>query len=152
MPVGAKPWRWSRRCQFLPLHIRIAPGNCHLMCMGPDPKVLQVGGTTTAVLYFTNGEYLSATPSAWSTTVRAIERPYRRNVSTLVPIMALAAPLVACGQAPPWYDFNGTSRNGGTLSGGSTGGNLGEPPRILREWPRECDHADHRRQAYSWGA
>ena len=73
------------------------------MCMGPDPKVLQVGGTTTAILYFTNGEHLSATPSAWSTTVRAIERPDRRNVSTLVPIMALAAPLVACGQAPPWY-------------------------------------------------
>lgn len=101
------------------------------MCMGPDPKVLQVGGTTTAILYFTNGEHLSATPSAWSTTVRAIERPDRRNVSTLVPIMALAAPLVACGQAPPWYDINGTSRNGGTLSGGSTGGNLGEPPRIF---------------------
>ena len=77
------------------------------MCMGPDPKVLQVGGTTTAILYFTNGEHLSATPSAWSTTVRAIERPDRRNVSTLVPIMALAAPLVACGQAPPWYDITG---------------------------------------------
>jgi copper(I)-binding protein len=41
--------------------IRFAPGSYHLMCMGPDPKVLQVGGTTTAILYFSNGEHLSAT-------------------------------------------------------------------------------------------
>jgi protein SCO1 len=43
--------------------------------------------------------------------VRAIERPYRRDVLTLVPSMALAAPLVACDQAPPWHDIDvsGTS-------------------------------------------
>ncbi|WP_158803393.1 SCO family protein [Acidisoma sp. L85] len=43
--------------------------------------------------------------------MRATESLYRRDVLALVPSMALAAPLVACDQAPPWHDIDvsGTS-------------------------------------------
>ncbi|WP_371418010.1 copper chaperone PCu(A)C [Acidisoma sp. L85] len=40
--------------------IRFAPGGYHLMCMGPDPQVLRIGGMTTAILHFADGGHLSA--------------------------------------------------------------------------------------------